>query len=510
MLSEFQRILISRGFTEDNAFRCAEIFTNNSIDGVYSHSVNRFASFIKMVDKGYVKPNNVPSLKSKHAGIEHQVIFNKGAVMVLPPGINKAKGLLEALNQMKYSVHNVVCAGDAENDNAMMQVTECSVAVANALDAVKQTASIVTSKDHGAGVTELINRLLANDLADIDDQQQRYRLHIGKIKEDVPFTMSAYRGGILLAGTSGGGKSTFTTAFLESLIEMGYQFCLVDPEGDYLAFPNTIVIGDAEHEPVMEEILTLLENPSQHVVICILAIPLDKRPSFFNNLLTQIAALRIHTGHPHWFIFDEASHLLPAETESSFFNIPAGLNNFLLITTKPSLVNKAIMQYVTMLITVGDNPTKTLEEFAVLKKISLSTAVYPLAKGEAWIWDIEKNWQPFSIICRQPEHLSKRHIRKYTAGTMDYNNFYFRGPQGKLNLKAYNVIIFMQLAEGVDDETWMFHLKQHDYSKWFKEAVHNEELADLIRDIETRETDAEISKNKIIKLIAKRYTAAGE
>jgi 3-dehydro-L-gulonate 2-dehydrogenase len=70
MLSEFNRILISRGFTEDKALQCAEIFTNNSIDGVYSHGVNRFANFVKMVDEGFVKPNNIPSLKSKHAGIE--------------------------------------------------------------------------------------------------------------------------------------------------------------------------------------------------------------------------------------------------------------------------------------------------------------------------------------------------------------------------------------------------------------------------------------------------------
>ncbi|MDB5198516.1 MAG: Malate/L-lactate dehydrogenase [Chitinophagaceae bacterium] len=70
MLSEFHRILLSRGFTETNALQCAQIFTNNSIDGVYSHGVNRFATFIKMIDDGYVKPNNTPSLKNKHAGIE--------------------------------------------------------------------------------------------------------------------------------------------------------------------------------------------------------------------------------------------------------------------------------------------------------------------------------------------------------------------------------------------------------------------------------------------------------
>lgn len=70
MLSEFNRILISRGFKEDQAFQCAQIFTGNSVDGVYSHGVNRFAGFIKLVDDGFVKPNNTPSLKSKHAGVE--------------------------------------------------------------------------------------------------------------------------------------------------------------------------------------------------------------------------------------------------------------------------------------------------------------------------------------------------------------------------------------------------------------------------------------------------------
>lgn len=78
MLSEFKRILISRGFSEEEALECSEIFTNNSIDGVYTHGVNRFATFVKMVDDGFVKTNKSPSLKSKHAGIE-QWDGNQGA-----------------------------------------------------------------------------------------------------------------------------------------------------------------------------------------------------------------------------------------------------------------------------------------------------------------------------------------------------------------------------------------------------------------------------------------------
>src|SRR5882757_5665971 len=51
-------------------------------------------------------------------GLELQVIFNKGAVMVLPSGINKAVGLRAALDDLSLSSHNAVGVGDAENDHA--------------------------------------------------------------------------------------------------------------------------------------------------------------------------------------------------------------------------------------------------------------------------------------------------------------------------------------------------------------------------------------------------------
>ena len=84
-------------------------------------------------------------------GLEMQVIFNKGAVMVLPSGINKASGLRAALAEMKLSVHNVVGVGDAENDHAFLSVCECAVAVANAVPLIKERADIVTSAGKGAG-----------------------------------------------------------------------------------------------------------------------------------------------------------------------------------------------------------------------------------------------------------------------------------------------------------------------------------------------------------------------
>lgn len=54
MLGEFKRILMNKGFNEEDALEIARIFTENSLDGVYSHGVNRFPRVIEYIDKGYI------------------------------------------------------------------------------------------------------------------------------------------------------------------------------------------------------------------------------------------------------------------------------------------------------------------------------------------------------------------------------------------------------------------------------------------------------------------------
>lgn len=100
-------------------------------------------------------------------GLELEVIFNKGAVMVLPSGVNKGTGLKAALKELGLSAAAVVGVGDAENDHSFLNLCGASAAVANALPALKARADIVTSRDHGAGVVEVIAHVLANDLVDV-------------------------------------------------------------------------------------------------------------------------------------------------------------------------------------------------------------------------------------------------------------------------------------------------------------------------------------------------------
>jgi phosphoglycolate phosphatase (TIGR01487 family) len=105
-------------------------------------------------------------------GLELQVVFNKGAVMILPSGVNKATGLAKALEELGLAAENVVAVGDAENDHAFLESCGCAVAVANALPALKERADFVTQGRHGAGVAELIDQLLANDLAQVQPRER--------------------------------------------------------------------------------------------------------------------------------------------------------------------------------------------------------------------------------------------------------------------------------------------------------------------------------------------------
>src|SRR5262245_39439040 len=121
------------------------------------------------------EPNEPTVLEVIHdLNLELQVILNKGAVMVLPSGVNKATGLIRALESLRLSPYNTVAIGDAENDQSFLDSCGCAVAVANALDSVKARADWVTAGDHGRGVIELIDRVLASDLAELWTTSTRY------------------------------------------------------------------------------------------------------------------------------------------------------------------------------------------------------------------------------------------------------------------------------------------------------------------------------------------------
>src|SRR4029077_10735335 len=99
----------------------------------------------------------------KELGLELQIIFNKGAVMILPTGVNKATGLTAVLSSIQVSPEDVAAIGDAENDHALLTMCGLGVAVSNAVPKLKEHAAVVTKGARGDGVAELIGRLLGGE-----------------------------------------------------------------------------------------------------------------------------------------------------------------------------------------------------------------------------------------------------------------------------------------------------------------------------------------------------------
>src|SRR5690606_10880265 len=113
---------------------------------------------------------------------------------------------------------------------------------------------------------------------------------------------------IMVAGTSGSGKSTLTTGLLERLVVTNYQICIIDPEGDYEHFEQAIVLGTSDNSPAVEEALAVLDDPETNVAVNLLALRVDERPRFVEELFPQLGRLRSSFGRPHAIAIDEAHH----------------------------------------------------------------------------------------------------------------------------------------------------------------------------------------------------------
>ena len=445
-------------------------------------------------------------------GLELQVIFNKDAVMVLPSGVNKATGLKVALKELHLSAHNAVGVGDAENDHVFLGMCECSVAVANALPALKERADLVTAGSHGAGVEELIEKLLSEDLASLAPRLKRRRILLGHTEEGGDFTLDPYDSRLAIAGPSGSGKSTTVAAIVERLVEKRYQVCLFDPEGDYDEFERFVTLGGPQQLPGISEVLEVLNAMEYSVSVNLLGVPLADRPSAFMSFLARIQELRAKTGRPHWIIIDEAHHLLPATLDSASLTIPKELTSFALVTVHPDQVARAILTSTNGLIAVGPNPATVIEQFSAgagkeLRPQSLPDP--PREAGEVIAWWFCESPQPAKVKVEPAKTELRRHRRKYAAGELgEDKSFYFRGCDGKLNLRAQNLKTFAQIAEGVDEDTWAHHLRQSDYSKWLRDSVKDTGVAEEVARIEKNgQLGPSESRTQILEAIRKHYTA---
>lgn len=461
-----------------------------------------------------MKPNERIAFEAiRDLGLDLHVVFNGDAVMILPPGVTKASGLFAALDELGISPLNVVAVGDAENDHPLLSACGFSAAVANALPALKAHADMVTDAPAGQGVAELAHALMEDDLAARAARLARCRVLLGhRVDRDEAVTLNAHGTIALLAGPSGGGKSTVTAALLERLGEAGYQACIFDPEGDYDSEGNLVTLGDAHTPPSIDNALQLLSQPAESVAVNMLRIPLIERPQFCASLLARLQELRARTGRPHWLVFEEAHQLFPADWEPAGQLLPLALDTALAVTVHPDQVAEPFLRQMNTALVTGAKPRATLEAFAsalgvTAPRISLSADA--LERGQVLVWHPTQGEAAPSLVSVEPGSTQRRrHHRKYAEGLLiPERSFYFRGPDGKLNLRAHNLVLFLEMADGVDADTWQFHLRRGDYSRWFGEVIGDDDLANEAKAVEAEQTlPADESRARIRAAVERRYT----
>lgn len=454
-----------------------------------------------------LRPHEVASLEViRDLGLEYQVIFNRESVMLLQPGINKATGLQAALKELRLSAHNVVAIGDSENDHALLQAGEVAVAVGNAVPMLRDIADHVMTRSAGDGTSDFIRELLQDERAVLP---ARHRVLLGSTSDSATVSIAPFGENVLIAGSSGSGKSTLAGALLERLSDRGYQFCVIDPEGDYEAFDGAIVFGTAQRGPTVSEILSALENPEAQIIVNLVGLPLHDRPAFFLGILPRLQEWRARTGRPHRILVDETHHLLPAEWQPAPTVWNEQMTGMIFITVHPNLVSPLVLRAVHSAVALGDSPDRTLKDFADLAgRPYRAGSAAPLRAGEAVFWKADAGERPAVFRMAPSEGERRRHRRKYAEGELPpERSFYFRGPDARLNLRAQNLILFRQVAEGVDDETWMHHLRQGDYSRWMKRAIKDSILAQAVQQIEAQPSvSASDSRRLIAQAIEERYT----
>ncbi|HYG90205.1 MAG TPA: HAD family hydrolase [Azospirillum sp.] len=111
----------------------------------------------------------------RELALDNELEFNKGAIMVLPAEMTKAKGLQLAFHELQLAPSHVVGIGDAENDHSFLELCGVAVAVADAVPSVREDADLVTRGGAGEGVVELIDHLLTGSLHGLALQQTSHR-----------------------------------------------------------------------------------------------------------------------------------------------------------------------------------------------------------------------------------------------------------------------------------------------------------------------------------------------
>jgi hypothetical protein len=418
-------------------------------------------------------------------GLEIQLVRNRGALMLLPPGVSKGTGLLEALAELGVSGHSAIGVGDAENDHSLVESCEIGVAVANAVPSLQEHADVVLGEPAGRGVIQLLGGPILR--GEIRIQPKRWQVRLGRGDDGRSVRVPGSQVNLLIAGGTESGKSHLAGLLAERLVATGYTVCVVDPEGDHTGLDKLrglVVVGGSEPTPAPDRLERLLRLGSL-VVDLSLRDP-ARRIHECREVLQLMASHRRRFGTPHWIILDEAhlvpdlAHLLSMEPGRSAAGVCA-------VTWRPEQLGPdalAAMDQAVVLPGTSAEGAAALRQAGFLLLSASDAAAGPTVRGrlEGWLLD-RLTARRFVADTRASAHV--RHWHKYQSAELPWHQrFYFRRGDRLTGAVAASMADFHHHIGRAEPEVLRHHARRRDFSRWTDEVIRDHELADRIRSAE--------------------------
>jgi hydroxymethylpyrimidine pyrophosphatase-like HAD family hydrolase len=419
--------------------------------------------------------------------------FNRGRLMVLPPGVAKSIGLARVLATLRLSIHNTIGIGDAENDHDLLDACEVGVAVEWGSPALRAVADEVIA---GAGPQAVAPYLtaLTRHLRLSSKQMGRRRLLLGHQHDGRPLHLAIRGRTVLIAGEPGSGKSWLAGLLCEQLILQGYCLCIIDPEGDYRsleALPGVILMGGDDPPPRARALTQALRYPDTSVVIDLSKLSHSDKREYLRELLPMLATLRRQSGLPHKILIDEAHYYL-GEPHGQHL-VDAELAGYILVTYRMSGIDQHVCAAGDTVVIVT-RETDAQEQATLRGMCEGSAGAVPegifqdLNLSEAALLpgaeESHGAVHRFQIAPRLTSHV--RHRTKYLDMPIGDPHAFVFTHDGRPGPHARSLKEFVDVLAHVPDGDVAAHLQRHDFSRWLDQVFRDCPLATHVRALEGR------------------------
>src|SRR5512146_1068754 len=445
-------------------------------------------------------------------GSTTSIEYNKGAVMVLPPGATKGSGLERLLALCGLSPRNLAAFGAAENESSMLTLAEVAVTVADAVPAVIGTSDVLATQPGPQGVLEVLKKYpLGGKFLDIPLNRELPIL-LGQTDADVAVSIPAARlagRNLGVFGNSGTGKSWMVGLIAEGLHHEDYQVLLMDPEGDFRGLrvlPRFVsVAGDRSSLPPPASVVSLLEEGGVSLVLDLSQYPITQRSHYLAELIRTLRPVREQKFRPHWIVLDEAQEFLFEGSEITTLLRPQlEAGGWAFVSYRPDRLSQSVLTslhhcLLTRItdIRIGD----CLRTHCAVCGLP-DTGFDQIPMGSALLCGGEIVRMRPAI--RRVPHV--RHLYKYLDVPLPPGKrFSFRTEKGYLGVEAASLYELSRLIQTVPLESLEYHDRREDFVRWADSTLGDGALASRLRKIANRRYEGEELREALHHVVSTHY-----